>query len=83
MKSFWKIFRYILLIILAISTLNALYLNEISRAVDGVILILFFISMILKDKSSNPNKLTSIVFYATGIIIIVSTMLEVFFGLSI
>lgn len=50
---------------------------------DGIILILFWISMILKDKSSDKNKVASIVYYSTAVIIAASIILEVFFGLNI
>ena len=82
-KKIWKIFRYLLLAILIISTINALYLHESKLMFDGIILILFWISMILKDKSLDKNKVASIVYYSTAVIIAASIILEVFFGLNI
>ncbi len=82
-KNIWNIFRYLLLAILIISSINALYLHELKLMFDGIILILFWISMILKDKSSDKNKVASIVYYSTAVIIAASIILEVFFGLNI
>lgn len=82
-KKFWNIFKYVSLIVLIIITINALYLHEVRRVRYGIILILFWISMILRQKSSEQNKFVSIVYYTTSIIIVASTMLEVFWGLSI
>ena len=68
---------------LIIMTINALYLHEPRRIRDGIILILFWVSMILKQKSPEKNKLVSIVYYTTSAMIVVSTMLGVFWGLDI
>ncbi len=82
-KKIWNIFKYVLLIILIISTINALYLHELRRMLNGIILILFWISMILRQKSLERNKVVSIVYYTTSVIIVASTIIEVFFGLNI
>ena len=37
--------------------------------------------MILKDKSSDKNKVASIVYYSSAVIIVASNILESFFGL--
>ena len=82
-KKIWNILKYILLIAVIIGTVNGLYLNELRRVRDGIILILFFISMIVIDKSSKSNKFVSIVYYTTGAMIVISTILDVFCGLNI
>lgn len=48
----------------------------------GLYLFYFDINDIM-TKSSEQNKFVSIVYYTTSIIIVASTMLEVFWGLSI
>ena len=83
MKKTWNIFKYVFIVILIIMTINAFYLHELRRVRDGIILILFWISMILKQKSPEENKFVSLVYYTTSVLIVVSTILEVFFGLSI
>lgn len=83
LKRIWNIFKYVLLVILIIITMKAFYLHEPGRIRDGIILILFWISMILKQKSPEQNKFVSVVYYTTSVLIVVSTILEVFFGLSI
>lgn len=77
-KKIWNIINYVLLVVVIISLINALYLHELRRIPDGIILILFFISMMLREKSSKPNKFVSIVYYTTSAIIVASTMLDVF-----
>lgn len=83
LKRIWNIFKYVLLVILIVITINAFYLHEPRRIRDGIILILFWVSMILKQKSQEQNKFVSVVYYITSVLIVVSTILEVFFGLYI
>ena len=79
-KKLWNVFKYIVLILLIISMLSTLYLQDVYRTLEGIILILFWVAMILKEKLSQPNKFISSVYHMTSVLIVTYTVVEVLFG---
>ena len=45
-KKLWNIFKYTVLVLLIISMLSTLYLQQGYRTLEGIILILFWVAMI-------------------------------------
>jgi len=83
LKKVWNICKYVISLELIWGVVNALYLGEITLAAYRSIFVLFWGSMMLKEKLSNSNKLVSMVYYTTGLIVIVSTTLKIFGVLNI
>ena len=79
-KKLWNVFKYIVLILLIISMLSTLYLQDVYRTLEGIILILFWVAMILREKLSQPNKFISSVYHMTSVLIVTYTVVEVLFG---
>ena len=79
-KKLWNIFKYTVLVLLIISMLSTLYLQQGYRTLEGIILILFWIAMILGEKLSQPNKFISSVYHMTSVLIVTYTVVEVLFG---
>lgn len=79
-KKLWNVFKYIVLILLIISMLSTLYLQQGYRTLEGIILILFWVAMILREKLSQPNKFISSVYHMTSVLIVTYTVVEVLFG---
>ena len=66
-KKLWNIFKYTVLVLLIISMLSTLYLQQGYRTLEGIILILFWVAMILREKLSQPNKFISSVYHMTSV----------------
>ena len=79
-KKLWNIFKYTVLVLLIISMLSTLYLQQGYRTLEGIKLILFWIAMILGEKLSQPNKFISSVYHMTSVLIVTYTVVEVLFG---
>ena len=60
--------------------LSTLYLQQGYRTLEGIILILFWVAMILREKLSQPNKFISSVYHMTSVLIVTYTVVEVLFG---
>ena len=72
-----------ILVILLISTANAIYLRSLQHILGGIILVIFWATMILENKSSKKNKVVSITYYTTGTIILVINIIAVLFGFNL
>lgn len=83
LKKVWNVFQYTILVILLISTVNAIYLRNLQRIFGGVIFVIFWTTMILENKSSKKNKVVSIIYYTTGAIILAINIMAVLFGFNL
>ena len=79
-KKLWNIFKYTVFVLIIISMLSTLYLQQGYRTLEGIILILFWVAMILREKLSQPNKFISSVYHMTSVLIVTYTVVEVLFG---
>ncbi len=83
LKKILNVFQYIILVILLISTANAIYLRSLQHIFGGIILVIFWATMILENKLSKKNKVVSITYYTTGTIILVINIIAILFGLNL
>ena len=79
-KKLWNIFKYTVLVLLIISMLSTLYLRQGYRTLEGIILILFWVAMILRQNIAQSNKFISSVYHITSMLIVTYTVVEVLFG---
>ena len=80
MKKIWNIVQYVILILLLLGMINSISLGDLRLIFKGILLILFWSSMILENKSPKKNKAITITFQVSGTIVVILTIMSLFFG---
>lgn len=79
MKKIWNIVQYVILILLLLGMINSIRLGDLRLIFKGILLILFWSSMILENKSPKKNKAITIIFQVSGAIVVILTIMSIFF----
>lgn len=77
LKKIWNVIQYIILIIVIVATAKAIYLRSLVHILGGAIFVLFWITMILENKSPKKNKVISGIYYITSAIILVVNIIAI------
>lgn len=82
MKKIWYIVQYVILILLLLGMISSISLGDLRLIFKGILLILFWVSLILENKSPKKNKAVTIIYQVSGAIIVILTIMSILFGLK-
>lgn len=79
-KKIWDIIQYVILFLLILCIISAISLGDLGLIFKGILLTLFLVSMIFKNKATKENKTLTTIYQASGAVIVILTIMSILFG---